>query len=294
MSNGPEEKAEQAIAGRKVRLKDRSPNYPVMDLGKALEKATILHGEFRTHEIPIGMAHERCGYKSLSGAGNQCIAALKAYGLVNVTGQSDQRKVSVSVEGDRIIRNAPDRVELLKTAALKPTLHRELWNHYQEKGGVPVDDLLRHYLVWDRPEPRFNEKSVGGFIADFRATLKLAGLEKGDIIEAAEDDDRQFSGDLEATSDMPPTAATFRGEVEKMTTGDVPRSAATVNAAADRLLRSNEGMKDFPLYTTTSRGALYVPSSMDQNDFNLLKQQIDAYMKVIEATSVRPDTPANG
>jgi hypothetical protein len=93
------------------------------------------------------------------------------------------------MEGDRIIRNAPDRSDLLKAAALKPTLHRELWDYFREKGGIPPDDLLRHYLVWERPEPRFNEKSVGGFIADFRATLKLAKLDAGDIMEVEAGDD---------------------------------------------------------------------------------------------------------
>jgi hypothetical protein len=213
MSNGPEEHAEKTDVGVKGRTKDRSPNYPVMDLGKALEKVEVIHREFRTHEIPIGMAHERCNYKALSGAGNQCIAALRAYGLVKVTGQSDQRKVSVSVEGDRIVRDAPDRAELLKTAALKPTLHRELWDHYHAEGGIPPDDLLRHYLVWDRPEPRFNEKSVDGFIANFRATLKLAKLDCGDIIDSDADDDSlvdespEFEGDDEmnaGTIEKPP------------------------------------------------------------------------------------------
>jgi hypothetical protein len=188
MSNEQEENEEGDGVGAKTRTKDRSPNYPVMDLGRAIEKVTILHGEFGRHEIPVKLAYQRCGYKS-RGAGSQCIAALKAYGLVNVTGRSNDRKVTVSGEGSRIIRNAPNRAVLLKAAALKPPIYKELLDRYHDKGGVPVDELLKQYLVWDRPEPRFNERSVGGFIADFRATLKLANLSVADIINDEEEDD---------------------------------------------------------------------------------------------------------
>jgi hypothetical protein len=60
-----------------------------------------------------------------------------------------------------------------------------------------VDDLLKQYLVWERPEPRFNEKSVGGFIDDFRATLKLAKLDVSDIMDSESDDEFQVNDDEE-------------------------------------------------------------------------------------------------
>jgi hypothetical protein len=190
MSNGLEENTEKVSVGAKGRSKDRSPNYPMIDLGKALEKAEIIHGIYKMHEMPIGMAHERLGYKPHSGIGNQCVAALRAYGLLNVIGQGEQRKVSISTDGDRIIRKAPNRDQLLKEAALRPAINGEIWEHFSSTGGIPTDDLLRHYLVWDRPDPKFNEKSVDGFIADFRATLALAKMEGGGIIGDEKEDNR--------------------------------------------------------------------------------------------------------
>lgn len=46
------------------------------------------------------------------------------------------------------------------------------------------------------------------------------------------------------------------------------------------------GMRDFPLYTSKSRGALYVPEKMSQKDFELLKNQITNSLLVIAATAV--------
>ena len=58
-----------------------------------------------------------------------------------------------------------------KEAALLPKLHKELW----EKWGadLPSDPSVRHYLVTDRG---FNEKTVGDFIAEYKATLDFAEL----------------------------------------------------------------------------------------------------------------------
>jgi hypothetical protein len=293
MSTDPERQGNGLAASPSKRVKDRSPNYPLIDLETALQKAAVIHRDLRTREVPIALIHQRWEVKPLSGAGNQLVAALKAYGLMDVTGQGDERKVGISAEGDRILRNAPDKKKLLQTAALRPAIHKELWDLYSGQGGIPADDVLTHYLVWERPEPRFNDKTVARFIARFRSTLRLAGLEASDIMDGAEDDDSHIPLATETTSDMPLSATAFQDEVEKTATGNTPFSASAVNAAVDRLLRGNEGMKDFPLYTATSRGALYVPSSMDTKDFALLKQQIAAYLTVIEATSVRPDPPAD-
>ncbi len=157
------------------------------------------------------------------GAGNQVVAAMKAYGLVDVTGQGNDRKVRLSTEGDRIVRNAPDRENLLKTAALRPPIHRELWDHFQDQGGIPPsNDLLKHYLVWDRPEPRFNDRTVDGFIADFRDTLAFAKLETGDIIGVEDEQSNAEETPQEDTAQVPP-APTIIAPTQSQPTIVVPK-----------------------------------------------------------------------
>lgn len=173
----------------KGRAKHRSPNYPLFDLEKAVERAKSLYEKDKMHKVPIGTVHERWGYKKHSAAGNQAVAAVKSYGLATVEGEGENRKVAVSDAGRRIVLDAPDRAELLKTAALGPSLFRSLWEAYREEG-LPSDEVLEHHLVFER---NFNEDFVGNAIARFKGTVAFAKLVAGDKIEGSagdsEDDD---------------------------------------------------------------------------------------------------------
>jgi len=165
----------EAVESPEKKSRNRSPNYPYLDLEAALSRAGEMHRAYGKHPAPIGNVHKLWKYTEHSGIANQCVAALKSYGLVDVTGQGKDRKLVVSDRADRIIRNAPDRGALLKEAAKEPTIHAELLEEYRENG-LPPDDILRTYLVWERDGGRFNEDVVDSFIDRFRATLGFANL----------------------------------------------------------------------------------------------------------------------
>lgn len=176
----------------RVKIKrHRSPNYPAISLKKAVTLAVGLYEDYKRSDIPVALAHKRWGYKEHGSAGNQVVAALHAFGLIQTKGTGKDRKMAVSDAMYRIAGNANDQQELIQSAALKPSIHRELWNKYD--GNLPPDDLLRHYLQFDR-EPAFNEDAVGSFIAQFRETIGFAKLQKGDIIGGGEDEPTVESG----------------------------------------------------------------------------------------------------
>jgi len=81
----------------------RSPNYPVLNLEKAIEKIHQLHGKCQTHPCGVGFAQDLWGYKKFSSVGDQCVAALKSFGLIEVTGAGDSRQLRVSEVGRRIV-----------------------------------------------------------------------------------------------------------------------------------------------------------------------------------------------
>jgi len=85
-----------------------------------------------------------------------------------------------------------DKGDLLKQSALRPAIHAELWQKYS--GNIPGDELIRHYLAFDRPEGTFNMESVGGFIARFRETIAFANLTQSDTIpaDAGSDEDEEI------------------------------------------------------------------------------------------------------
>jgi hypothetical protein len=148
-------------------------------LGKAVNLARLLYEQDKLHKVPIGTAHERWAYKSLSSAGNQAVAAVKSFGLITVEGEGDKRMLAVTETGRKIILEAPDRDELLKKAALGPPLFASLWEKYKTDG-LPSDGTLRHHLIFDR---NFNEDSVDDVIDRFKSTISYAKLTPGETLD---------------------------------------------------------------------------------------------------------------
>ena len=195
------ESPEKKDAGQKGRSKHRSPNYPLFSLEKAVERIQQLYDKDKTHKVPVDVVHDRWGYKKHSGAGNQAVAAVKSYGLVTVDGNGKQRQVAVTENGRKIILSAPDRPQLLKTAALGPALFNSLWEKYRETG-IPSDEVLRHYLVFER---KFNEDVVANAIERFKDTVAYAKLTAGDKIEGGgQGDDGQNGDDDDPDDDLLP------------------------------------------------------------------------------------------
>jgi hypothetical protein len=163
------------------RTRHRSPNYPMIGLRKAVERTTQLHDKYKRASVPIHLVQELWGYKPHSSSGNQSVAAVKAYGLVDVDGDGKARRVRVSDAGHRILGKSPDHKDLLKKAALSPSIHAELWQKYEGEA-FPDDSLINHYLVWEREEGTFNPDTVDAFIDNFRDSLHYAALLPGGTI----------------------------------------------------------------------------------------------------------------
>ncbi len=177
-----EETSDDVEGGDAIKAtKHRSPNYPAYGLQKALELAKAVHEKYKRATVPINLSQVLWGFKEHSGAGNQAVAALKSYGLLDVEGKAKERRVRLTDAAYRILMNSPDRADLLKKAAVTPPIHSELWEKYKAEEHFPDDQLIRHYLLWDREQGTFNAETVDAFIADFRASLRYADLLQDDI-----------------------------------------------------------------------------------------------------------------
>lgn len=250
-----------ADALKKKRL--RSPNYPAIGLEMALERAQTIQAQAGNHFIPVTVAHTLWDYKK--GVGDQTVAALKAFGLVEVQGEKEKRQIRLTDGARRMLGNAPDRSQLLKAAALKPDLHKDLWEKYA--GGLPADLIIRNYLLWER-SPRFNEDSVDGFISQFRSTIAFANLSISDKLREEEDN----------------AEAEVNAEVEK------PDQIISRTADGVSTIILVE-YKDFPLYLTDrKKGTLHVPSDLTPQDYELLQKQIQNHLAIVLATSVQSKT----
>ncbi len=157
-------------------LTTRSPNYPLLNLEKSLEYAKQIFDEDKVTPISTVILLKRLRLESFNGYVRQVLASMNYFGLVNVVGQGDQRKINITNEAYRIFENAPDREAILKRLALKPKVFAKVWGHYQNTG-LPNDDVLEDELVWGNSfDFSFTKHGAKNFIANIKSTLKFANI----------------------------------------------------------------------------------------------------------------------
>lgn len=188
--------------------RDRSPAYPVIDLGKALARARVLFDLECQNPTPVNVALEHWGQSPKSSGGMRVVAALKQFGLLTEEGSGDYRIVRLSDTALRIVRDerpeSPERDELIRAAALGPRIHNHLWEKYE--GRLPTDINLLHELRLNRG---FNDNAAREFVKQFRATVAFAKLDTNDTGDAypdfAEDTEiEQMEPVLTQTQPSPP------------------------------------------------------------------------------------------
>jgi hypothetical protein len=177
--------SEEAHAPRR----HRSPSYPAIDLGKAVARAETLYQQEGKYPVPVNAAISHWGYSGMSGPASRQLAALKKFGLINDEGSKASRRIQLSELGLRIVMpDSPERSEGLRIAAMEPDVHRDLNEKFSD--GLPSDSNVRWYLV---TEQNFSELAAKELIAEYRATLRFAGLEggaaNGGTVEASDGSD---------------------------------------------------------------------------------------------------------
>ena len=164
----------------------RSPSFPFIGLEKAIARAREFYYGERMGRVHVSVAPQHWSYNEKSSGSIQTLAALVAFGLMSYEGRKEKRSVALT-EAARVILLGSDgpRQQTIQECALKPNIHKTLWEHFEEK--IPSDGKLRDYLLFDH-KPPFNENVVDQFILQFRATLKFSKLtSNGSIPEENQD-----------------------------------------------------------------------------------------------------------
>lgn len=176
----------------------RSPNFPYIDLKEATEKTLALYSKAKTHPVSLDFAAKQWDYTTAkSGSFAKCLAAIKSYGLVNVDGTGESRKVAVSKAGEHVVENGPERAKYLKECALRPSIFANVVQKYSKDGGLPPDEVLSNGLKWD-DEFKFNKSTIDFFVAKLRVTLDYAAIDTF-VKMPDEGGDEEPDGEVEGT-----------------------------------------------------------------------------------------------
>lgn len=189
--------ADTIITDNDKRKRQRSPAYPYINLESALKRAKEFYVKETRNAVNIKVAAKHWGYEEKSSAGQQTAAALISFGLLQDSGMGNLRKLQLTQNALRILLdNRPDSTDLMqaiKTAALTPKIHQELWKKYGID--LPSDDTLRFTLTAEWVPP-FNDNTVDGFIREYKSTIAFAKLSDSDKFTAIEDDQSTEPGNF--------------------------------------------------------------------------------------------------
>ncbi len=242
-----------------AKTRTRSPAYPVIPLGQAVELARKMWDSQRKHEAHIDSTLKALGY-ARHGASLRIIAALGHYGLTEESGAGDQRKIRLSERAQDIVHlqeSDPKRAAALREAALSPSIHAALWERYGAH--LPDDSAIRPFLI---REKGFNDASVEDVLNNYRGSFDLANLGKIEEDDANEQHDAQ---------DKPRDfAARHREAMDKIEDANKRKAASPMNPGAQEL----------PILVGPNLVAR-IPFPMSEDNFELLLGTLNLWKKQI-------------
>lgn len=159
----------------------RSPPYPFIPLGKAIERVKQLHPKALHHQVSFSVLADAWGYGEKSSGLVQTAAALIQFGLLSDEGSGQKRKFQLTPDAIRIAQDidptSEKRRAAIQRAALAPKIHKELWEKYGNSG--ISDMVLRNYLIFDRKEnddSAFSTTSADALIEEYKSSISFAEI----------------------------------------------------------------------------------------------------------------------
>lgn len=143
----------------------RSPSYPSVPLGQAVDLTSKIHRTCRTNVITRENAVREMGYSGLTGRSMKVLAALLQFGLLEKTGKGDVKVTQRAVEILHGIDTA-DRNEAMLEAAFAPQLFQDIHERFTD--GIPSEGVIRSYLI----QQDFIDTAIGPAINAFMETYR--------------------------------------------------------------------------------------------------------------------------
>jgi hypothetical protein len=266
-----------------LKERQRGPGFPTVDLEKAIEKvATIYEAD---HGLPATLdalaAHWETSPKSSGFL--QLLASLKRFGLLSEVEGSAQRQLKPTKQAIDILllpKDDPRRISAIKSAALLPKIHQDLWQSHKVSG-IPSDTTLIHHLV---QELGFRHDSAKDLVDEYKTSISFAGLTKDDKIVPEPSQDDQDDGDNRLEN----------SELEKMTAiankpSEVIRMMIEGERATPKTITTPvQKMRDFKIPLVDSPDAvLFVPTRLTEENFDLLKAMLGMFLDTAKKALIK-------
>jgi len=192
--------------------RSRSPNYPAVPLEEALTAIRQAYKKESRNKMSREVLAQHLGYSGLNGRSLGMIGALRAYGLIE--GSGDELRIA---EDAITVLEAPadstDRNEALARLAFRPNLFQEIRSEFQTS---PSEANLRFWLI----KRAFTSEAAAKAAKTYLDTIALVG----DYGEVAEETEPMIESPSDALRNRPaeqPLPAGNRKAVFPVSEGDV-------------------------------------------------------------------------
>jgi hypothetical protein len=225
-----------------------------------MDKAIKLYDALKRSAATEDSVKHAMGYDLKTSHGMRAISALIQFGLIEVEGMSAGRLLRLSdLCLNVLLRSAadPERLELLREAAVKPTIYRQIVERWGRD--LPRDDALANFLLFER---NFNPDVVPHVVRDFRATYEYVKLH-----------DWQELGPQ-------PTAPADHAMAAPHRTADEPPHEPPGNATAERT-QSDRRVYRLPL-PGSKHALLDLPGELSSDDIGFLLRYLELMREALE------------
>jgi hypothetical protein len=180
--------------------RDRSPAFPAIPLGEAVDKLAAFEKTFGRHAAPYDKAGLAWGLKQ---AGDY-VAALRYFGFVEYVGGSEARQIVITEDGRNLLRaQQPSlRQALLRKAALQPREIAKFWSKWG--ADRPPDPVCLDELVLRNG---FSQRGAPLFLRSYDETIGFVELAETHKIDS--DSAEVEEGNADAEKDEQPPARTL-------------------------------------------------------------------------------------
>lgn len=184
--------------------RDRSPAFPQVPLGEAVDRLVSFEKHFTRHPAPLDKAGAAWGLKQCG----DILASLRYFGFLEYTGPADARQVVITDEGRNLLRAQQELTKrgIIQRAALRPKEIAKFWPIWGSDR--PPDEVCLDELVLRNG---FSSRGAPLFLASYDATISFAGLSSTDKIASnspagtgAGDGAKATADEAEPSADPPP------------------------------------------------------------------------------------------
>lgn len=194
--------------------KVRSPNYPNTDLAAALAMARTLYEKDHRNKVAQLVIAQHLGHEGLSGPALGKIGVLRAYGLLD--GSGDELRLTDDAVTAMIAPDGlPEKREALERLAWRPALFREI---RKEMPGTPSEPNLRYWLAKRGFSPDAATKATKAYLA----TLRLVPDSSGSYNQPDEETDEETEMQVGETAGSMMARQPTRANRESQPTTETP------------------------------------------------------------------------